>query len=212
MSSLRVSLIPTGVANLASVAVSFERLGATVEFIEAPHQVLDASHLVLPGVGSFASGMRALAQRGFVEPLRRRIAAGSPTLAICLGFQLLCQASAESPGVPGLGILPETVQRFSLPSRSGGERSRKRVPHLGWNQVRVDSRMSFPSGDAYFAHSYYLPAVLPGWRAAHCTYEEKFVAAAECGSVWGCQFHPELSGNWGAGLLQAWLHAGASSC
>ncbi len=212
MSSLRVSLIPTGVANLASVAVAFERLGATVELVETPRQVLDASRLVLPGVGAFASGMRALAQRGFIEPLRQRIAAGTPTLAICLGFQLFCQGSAESPGITGLGILPETVQRFSSPSRRDAGSSRKRVPHLGWNQVCVDADMSFPSGDAYFAHSYFLPSTPPGWRAARCEYGESFVAAAERGAVWGCQFHPELSGRWGIGLLQAWLQAGASSC
>lgn len=217
MSSPRVSLVPTGVANLASVAAAFQRLGSIVDVLEAPEQLESAARLVLPGVGSFASGMQALAKQQFIEPLRRRIAAERPTLAICLGLQLLCRSSEESPGIAGLGVLPVDVRRLAPPqpdssASSAAGQMRKRVPHLGWNRVRAAAGFAAADGEAYFAHSYYLPSVPADWTAAWCTYDETFVAAAQRGAVWGCQFHPELSGTWGGHLLRSWLQLGGPTC
>src|SRR5690606_8116047 len=115
-----------GTANLASVLAAFRRLGADPVVVDEPEAVARADRLVLPGVGTFAAARAALDARALVEPLRERLGAGRPTLAICLGFQLLFEASEESPGAEGLGLLPGVVRRFPAGART---------PQLGWNRV-----------------------------------------------------------------------------
>ena len=201
-----VVVLPTGVANTASVLAALRRLGAAPRLCEAPAEARAAGHLVLPGVGSFGAAMERLHALGLVEVLRERIAANRPTLAVCVGLQVLAEASEESPGVAGLGVLPGTVRRFP---------STVRVPQFGWNRVIAHQGAGFvTSGAAYYANSYRLPDVPPprpgsgqaGWRAALSDHGGPFVAALERGRVLACQFHPELSGAFGLGLLERWLH------
>lgn len=194
-----VLLVPTGTANLASVAAAFARQGVDVALSLEPDAVESAPAVVLPGVGHFAAAMRTLTETGLDAALRSRVAAGRPTLAICLGFQLLCATSEEAQGVPGLGLIPCGVERFPKGVRT---------PHLGWTKVVADDGCRLlSSGWASFAHSYRLTTVPPGWRAARATHGAPFVAALERGPVLACQLHPELSGAWGAGLLSRWLAA-----
>lgn len=194
---MRLFIIPTGTANLASVRVAFRALGADPQLVGGPQDVERAELLVLPGVGAFAAGMAALRQGGLVEPLRARIAAGRPTLAICLGHQLLAEGSEESPGVPGLGVVPHRVRR--LP---GGVP----VPQLGWNGVRAEPGCRLiGDGAAYFANSYALFETPDSWQVARTRHGASFVAAMERGRVLSCQLHPELSGDWGLSLLRRWL-------
>lgn len=196
---MSVVLIPTGTANLASVRAAFARQGVAVEESLDPRVVEAAPALVLPGVGHFAAAMATLEDAGLVSVLRARVAAGRPTLAICLGFQLLCTTSDEAPGVPGLGVLPGHVERFD---------DTVRCPHLGWTPVVVDEECSLlEDGWASFAHSYRLREAPEGWRAARAEHGGSFVAAVERGPVLACQLHPELSGAWGAALLGRWLRA-----
>lgn len=192
----RVVVVSTGVANTASVCAALRRAGVVPEVTRDAAAVSAAERLVLPGVGSFAAGMAALHEAGLVAPLRERIAAGRPTLAVCLGMQLLCASSEEAPGVEGLGVLPVSVTR--LPPTA-------RVPHMGWSKVTPSETGPLTPGYACFAHSYALPSVPEGWRAAWAYRGAPFVAAAWKGRVLACQFHPELSGAWGGGLLQRWL-------
>lgn len=196
-----VHIVATGAANLASVMRAFERLGSRPILTEHPRCVAIARHLVLPGVGAFGSAMLRLEQLGLREPLRRRIAENGPTLAICLGLQLLFEASDESPGVRGIGALPGRIRRFS-----GG---RGRVPHMGWNSVAADPGCEVvDSGAAYFANSYMLlepPAGVCAARTQHG--DAAFISAFERGALLACQFHPELSGSWGSGLLRRWMLA-----
>ena len=161
--------------------------------------------MVLPGVGAFAAGMARLRQLRLVEALRARLAAGRPTLAICLGLQLLCEASEESPSVEGLGVLAARITRFE------GD---VRVPQLGWNQVVPNAACQLlEEGHAYFANSYRLVDAPDGWRAARTDHGGPFVAALERDALLACQFHPELSGAWGAALLSRWLgRAEAAPC
>ncbi|HHQ49373.1 MAG TPA: imidazole glycerol phosphate synthase subunit HisF [Acidobacteria bacterium] len=201
--SSEVLVVRTGTANLASVRAALERLGAPTRVTESPLEVERAERLVLPGVGSFGTVAGELAVSGLAAALRRRIAAGRPTLAICLGLQLLAGSSEEAPGVPGLGVLPATVR--SLP---GGVR----VPQLGWNRVTPEPGCRLlTSGAAYFANSFALADVPAGWSCAWFDHGERFVAALERGAVLACQFHPELSGAWGRSLLERWLEAGGGS-
>jgi imidazole glycerol phosphate synthase glutamine amidotransferase subunit len=198
--SREVLMIRTGVANTASVVAAFERLGTSVRLSESAADVRTASHVVLPGVGAFGPAMRKLRDRSLVEPLVERITGGRPTLAICLGLQLLCKSSTEMPGEDGLGIVPREVTGFD---------SGLRVPQIGWNAVRVPTGSRYlTNGYAYFANSYRLAAAPEDWLASSADYGGPFVAAFERGRVLACQFHPELSGEWGLSVLRRWLHDG----
>jgi imidazole glycerol phosphate synthase glutamine amidotransferase subunit len=158
--------------------------------------------VVLPGVGAFGPAMQQLRDRRLVEPLVERIGAGRPTLAICLGLQLLCESSAECPGERGLGILPLEITRFD---------SGQRVPQIGWNAVRAHAESRYlQNGCAYFANSYRLTAATADWCVSCANYGGSFVAAMERGRVLACQFHPELSGDWGRSMLRRWLHDSAA--
>lgn len=192
-----VHMVRTPTANVASVLAAFDRLGVHVAEVDLPEQVERAAALVLPGVGAFDVAMRCLHDTGIVEPLRRRIRHERPTLAICLGMQVLFESSDESPGVQGLGVAAGAAARFPAGIR---------VPQMGWNRVTPDSgcRVIRP-GCAYFANSYRIASVPPGWNAAWSDHGGAFLAAMERGPVVACQFHPELSGAWGARLLARWL-------
>jgi glutamine amidotransferase len=195
-----LAIVGTGIANIASVAAGLRRLGATVRLTEDPREVRDASHLVLPGVGAFGAAMAKLRAAGLVEPLRERIDRNRPTLAVCLGLQLLARSSEECPDVAGLGVLPVAVERF---------RGAVRVPQLGWNRVRPDEGCRLiEAGYAYFANSFRIAAAPGGWAVAWAEHGGRFVAAIERGPVLACQFHPELSGAWGRALLERWLQTG----
>jgi imidazole glycerol-phosphate synthase subunit HisH len=194
-----VLIVPTGTANIASVVAAFRRLGAGTRLAEAPGEIVAAGHVMLPGVGSFGAAMAHLAQRGFAAALKERVAADRPTVGICVGHQLLFARSAESPGVSGLGVLPAEVGAFA---------AEVRAPQFGWNRVDADedARLLEP-GWAYFANSYRATEA-PGWSVAHAEHGGRFAAAMERGNVIGCQFHPELSGAYGAALLSRFLELG----
>ncbi len=191
-----VRIVPTGTANLASVEAAFRRLGARPLVCEDPAEIETASHVMLPGVGAFGASMARLAARGLDRALRARIAADRPTMAICVGHQLLFAESEESPGVAGLGIVPAAIGRFPADVR---------CPQFGWNEIEVgEDALLLEEGWAYFANSYRATEA-PGWRIATAEHGGRFIAAMERGKVIGCQFHPELSGAYGAALLSRWL-------
>lgn len=193
-----VSVISTGVANEASVCAALRRCGAAPALTDNPVVAREAPIVVLPGVGSFEAGTARLRERGLGEALVDRASAGRPLLAICLGLQLLCRSSEEAPGAPGLGVIDTEVRRFAAGTRT---------PHFGWNRVEPqgDPGRVREAGFAYFAHSYRVETAPAGWRAATADHGGRFVAALERGGVLACQFHPELSGAWGAGLIGRWL-------
>jgi imidazole glycerol phosphate synthase glutamine amidotransferase subunit len=149
--------------------------------------------------------MQRLSDQGLVEALRARLEAGRSTLAVCVGLQILCESSAESPGVRGLGVLDGRVERFD---------SSVRVPQMGWNRVEAQNGCRLiESGFAYFANSYRLVDPPDGFCAAFSDHGGRFVAALERGGVLACQFHPELSGGWGLLLLKRWLERnGGGAC
>jgi imidazole glycerol-phosphate synthase subunit HisH len=201
--SADVGIIRTGAANLASVVTALERLGISTEITDSAFAVRTAKRVVLPGVGAFAPVAARLHENGLGAAIRYRVEEDLPTLAICLGLHLLAAASDEGAGVEGLGLLQATVSRFP---------DSVAVPQLGWNSISADPECRLlRDGAAYFANSYRLATRPPGWRAAWSDHGGRFVAAVESGRVLGCQFHPELSGDWGAGLLERWLRCGEES-
>ena len=190
---MSVAIVPTGTANIASVVAAFTRAGVATSIVEKATEISAASRVVVPGVGSFGSAVESLDTAGFREPLVERVGDGRPSLLICVGMQLLAASSEESPGAGGLGIFTDRLGRFSteLP-----------VPQLGWNQVVPSENSRFiNAGWAYFANSFRLDQVPAGWSGASAEYGGAFVAALEKGDVLACQFHPELSGGWGAAVL-----------
>lgn len=193
----QVVMVPTGTANVASVSAAFLRLGADLITAAGPDHVSDAAGVVLPGVGAFGAAMARVDALGLRPAIRDRIEQGKPTLVVCVGMQLLCRDSEESPGADGLGAIDLTVSRFQ---------GSIRVPQLGWNRVEPEpgSRLLQP-GWAYFANSYRMSQIPEGWEGATTEYGGKFVSALERGNILACQFHPELSGAWGASLLGRWL-------
>jgi len=199
-----VLIVSTGVANIASVMAGFSRIGAATTLSDDPSEILGASHVMLPGVGAYGAGMERLVGLGLDEALRERVLSDKPTMAICLGLQLLGQSSEETPGVHGLGILKGDVREFS---------SAVRVPHFGWNEVVPGADARFlERGFAYFANSFRYetcqpsdPYARPHWMVAKTEYDGEFVSAIELGQLLACQFHPELSGPWGIALMRRWL-------
>jgi imidazole glycerol-phosphate synthase subunit HisH len=191
--------VRTGSANLASVVAALERAGRMPRLVDDAVAVARVERLVLPGVGAFGAVMARLVGLGLVEALTERIAAGRPTLAICLGLQVLASGSDESAGVAGFGVIPGRVTRFP---------DGVVVPQLGWNRVEADPGCRLLcDGAAYFANSYKLDSAPEGWSVAWSDHGGRFVGALERGAVLACQFHPELSGAWGAALLERWLEA-----
>ena len=191
-----VAIVDSGVANLAAVESALTALGVEYSITEDPKAVLEASHAVLPGVGRFSAGLETLCRHGLDEAVREVHERGTPLLAVCLGMQMLGAGSDESPDTPGLGIVSGRFQR--LPDSV-------RVPHLGWNQVSADEGSGLPSGTAAFANSFYLPEAPSGWDAAWTTHGTTFVSMLARGRTLACQFHPELSGPFGMGLIRDWL-------
>lgn len=192
-----VVIIRTGTANMASVAAAFHRAGCRVRISDSADDVITAERLVLPGVGAFGAVAERIDALDLRATLVKRFDAGRPTLAICLGLQMLAADSEESPGADGLGIIPAQVT--ALPP---GVRS----PQLGWNRVTASAHCALlTDGAAYFANSYKLDAVPAGWSGALTDHGGSFVAAIERGTILACQFHPELSGAWGQGLIERWL-------
>lgn len=195
-----IVIVATGLANVASVAAGLRRAGAEPEITRDPERVRDADGVVLPGVGAFGPGMRELRSEGLDEVLQGRIAAGRPTLGVCLGMQLLFASSDETPGATGLSVVDAHIGRFPPHTR---------VPQMGWNLVSVSEQNRFiRTGHAYFANSFRATDVPDDWTAAWTEYAgDRFASAITRGDVLACQFHPELSGAWGLALLERWASA-----
>jgi glutamine amidotransferase len=197
----RVLILPTGGANLASLADAFERLGAEVEISAAAAAYERAERLVLPGVGAAPEAARRLAASGLSDRLRgeRR-----PLLGVCLGMQLLFDRSAEG-GSTGLGLRAGAVEE--LAPAAGVP-----VPHMGWNRLarRRPSALLEGVDDSawfYFVHSFAAPPQVD--TVATASHGVEFAAVVERPPFYGTQFHPERSAAAGARLLANFLDLAA---
>lgn len=193
----RVALIDAGGANLGSVCDALERLGARVTIVRDGDGLRGAERIILPGVGAAGPGMRLLRERGFVEILSTRT---SPLLGVCLGMQLLFDASDEG-NVECLGLIPGRV--FRLQEAPG-----VRVPHMGWNTLQIMRDHPLMAGiddgsSVYFVHGYAAPVTAD--CIAGCEHGQSFAAIVQRGHVCAAQFHPERSGAAGARLLSNFL-------
>ena len=208
-----VTVVDYGVGNLLSVARAFEHCDAKVEFADTPEQIARARLLVLPGVGAFANGMRELRGRSLDRPVIDFAMSGQPLLGICLGMQMLLSASEEFGEHAGLGIVPGRVR--AIPS-VGTDGKPHKIPHKGWNALELPhGRTTWdktilqdisPGTPVYFVHSYTAVPDASEHRLADCYYDGQLISAAlQAGKVFGCQFHPEKSGEIGLRLLNTFL-------
>jgi glutamine amidotransferase len=196
----KIVIVDYGMANLRSVQKAFEQVEAAAEISSEPDRVAAADKLVLPGVGAFRDAVARLRESGLAEPIVAHIRAGKPFLGICLGLQLLFTRSFEDGVYEGLDLFPGDVVRFdSVPGL--------KVPHMGWNQLRVvrsaPHLRDLPGEPAvYFVHSYYVKPKDTGIVATETDYPAPFASAIWHENVFATQFHPEKSQRVGLAMLR----------
>ena len=195
-----ILIVDYGMANLRSVQKAFEKVCAPAIISADPNAIADADKLVLPGVGAFRDAIARLREAGFVAPIKDHINKGKPFLGICLGLELLFTTSYEDGVYQGLDIFPGEVVRFeNVPGL--------KVPHMGWNQLRVRKPApplaGLPSeASVYFVHSYYVAPRDPGLTATETDYPTPFTSAIWQDNVFATQFHPEKSQRVGLEMLR----------
>ena len=196
-----VTIIDSGICNLASIARALGRAGGEVSVATRAADVALARCLVLPGVGSFPAGMKSLQSRGLFEAIKEFAAGGKPVLGVCLGMQLLLDQGEEFELTQGLGLVPGRVRMIEARGQS--------VPHMGFNAIKAARPDPLLAGvDArylYFVHSYVCVPSNAADVLATTEYGETFCSVLRRGNVWGVQAHPEKSQRAGQRLLRNFL-------
>jgi glutamine amidotransferase len=200
----RVAVIDYGMGNRRSVEKALAHVGARPVITRDRHELQAADALVLPGVGAFPQGMRSLRSLGLDELIRERAAEGVPLLGICLGMQLLFDASEELGGAAGIGLIAGEVTRLDA-----GER---RIPHIGWNEVSFERASPLTAElpqrgcPFYHVHSFAARPRDPGHVVGTTEYGgDRFATIVNRDSVFGVQFHPEKSSRDGLRLLHSFV-------
>lgn len=221
-----LAIVDYGRGNLRSVQNGFRQIGAAAQVSDDPETISKADGVVFPGVGAFRDCMQNLTARGLDEALRQVIRDGKPVLAICVGMQALLSESEEFGTTPGLDIVAGQVRRFPQPPHSSpcdgasqrqsprpaptapsAARQRLKVPHMGWNQLRLQRPCplldGLPEGVyTYFVHSYYAVPAEPAVVVASTDYGVEFASVLWRDNLYATQFHPEKSQAWGLRILR----------
>ncbi len=200
-----VAIIDYGVGNLFSLKCSLDAIGADAVITGDPDEIRKADKIILPGVGAFEDAAKKLRSSGLAELLIEEAKGSKPILGICLGMQLLFEKSFEYGEHKGLGLIPGEIRPIAevIPDTL-------KIPQIGWNMLKFRGEKSkifkyINNGDfVYFVHSYY--AASPDrYISAVTEYGADLTASAENGNVFGCQFHPEKSGDVGLCILRAFI-------
>ncbi len=195
-----IVIIDYEVGNLGSVQNMFRKVGAASQISKDPAVISQATKLVLPGIGRFDFCMQALQKSGLIPLLQEKVLVKkTPTLGICVGFQMLAEKSEEGLEA-GLGWIPAEVKKFK-------SKADLKVPHMGWNWVKPlhDSSLLKNFGDEprfYFAHSYYMETKVPDHDLLQTHYGVTFTSAIQRENLYGVQFHPEKSHKFGMTLFK----------
>lgn len=206
-----IAIVDYDAGNIMSVQKACAYLGYQYVLTRDRKQLLEADHVILPGVGAFADAMEKLHSYELTDTLSEAGRRGIPLLGICLGLQLLFEGSDESldmgekKDVPGLGLLEGRIHRFD------DLEGTLKVPHMGWNNLSFPRPGRLFEGIpedvyVYFVHSYYLKAASPEIVTATSEYGTRFDASIEQDNIFACQFHPEKSGRWGLKILENFLN------
>lgn len=197
------AIIDYDAGNIKSVEKALLAIGEEAIITRDPQILLEADHVILPGVGSFGDAMDKLCHYGLVEIIKQIVQKGTPFLGICLGLQLLFEESEESKGVKGLSLLKGKILR--IPDGPG-----LKIPHIGWNSLKFPHKgrlfLGLPEESyVYFVHSYYLKASEEEIVTAITEYGTLIHASVEKDNIFGCQFHPEKSSEVGLTILKNFI-------
>jgi glutamine amidotransferase len=198
-----IAIVNYGLGNVQAFANIYNRLNIFAEIVSYPKELLDAERIVLPGVGAFDWAMKRLNESGMREAIEEAVVGkGKPLLGICVGMQIMAKRSEEGV-LPGLGWFDAEVKKFDQASFT----QKTHIPHMGWNDVTplrndelfwgLDSCARF-----YFLHSYYFLPNDPDQVLAVTDYNGRFASAVCSDNIFGVQFHPEKSHQWGIQLLK----------
>jgi len=195
-----IAIVDYQMGNLRSVQKALERVGHAAAITSDPRTLATADKIILPGVGAFGDAIAELRRRELVEPIRTAIAAGKPFLGICLGLQMLFDVGYEDGEHEGLGVLRGEVRRFDVPPQY-------KVPHMGWNRVKLLRRPPIfadvdDESHFYFVHSYFVVPQDESVVAGVASYPEPFCAMVWRGNLFATQFHPEKSQHAGLKVLK----------
>ncbi|MBN1899482.1 MAG: imidazole glycerol phosphate synthase subunit HisH [Spirochaetes bacterium] len=202
---MSVCIIDYGMSNLGSIKRALEECGAEAFVSGDPHDLTRCERIILPGVGSFADGMKNLIERGWVEPLKQEVLKNKiPLLGICLGMQLLARRGYEGGETQGLDLIPGEVRLLQPTSKN------ERIPHIGWNEIyRIKDNPLFnhipDHDDFYFVHSYHFVPDDKENIITQTPYCGEFVSSIHLNNILGVQFHPEKSIPLGFQLLKNFL-------
>lgn len=199
-----VAIIDYGAGNLQSVKKALDFIGAESVITGSKNEINAASHIILPGVGSFADAMSCIRERDLEDTIKQAADGSKYFLGICLGLQLLFSSSEESPNVKGLGVFDGKI--VTIPRNNG-----LKVPHIGWNSVELKQRNGIfeninDDSYFYFVHSYYLKDAPEEIVAGVTEYGVSIQCAVQKGRVCATQFHPEKSGEAGIALLRNFVN------
>lgn len=193
-----IAIVDYGVGNLHSITNAMEYVGSRTRVTKDARELELADGIILPGVGAFPDAAEKLRESGLAETVTAQAAAQKPILGICLGMQLLFESSDEIRPSRGLGLVMGTVQRIETPCK---------LPHIGWNTLHFPRKSLLFDGvdegsSVYFVHSFAAQVRKKEDLLAQTNYGVPVTAAVGCGTVYGCQFHPEKSGEVGLRILQ----------
>lgn len=197
-----ISILDYGMGNLRSVLKAFEQQGISARIITTAAEVAGSEKLVLPGVGAFADAMAHLREQGLVGAIRQHASNDKPLLGICLGLQLLFETGYEDGVHEGLGIVKGECVRFDV-----DRTMHLKVPHMGWNQLRIEKPCALYEGlpegaGVYFVHGYHVVPTDKSVVATTTDYGRAFVSSIAQGKTFACQFHPEKSQAVGLRILK----------
>jgi len=198
-----IAIIDYDAGNVKSVEKAVEHLGYEAKLTRERADILNADHVILPGVGAFGDAMKRLNEYELVPVIKEVTQQNIPFLGICLGLQLMFDSSEESPGVEGLSLIPGKVIR--IPDKG------LKVPHIGWNSLEYPNPgrlfKDIPEHSyVYFVHSYYLQADDPAVVTATTEYAAHIHASVEKDNIFATQFHPEKSSDVGLKMLENFLN------
>ena len=203
-----IAIVDYGVGNLFSLKSSLSYIEADACVTGDGEKIKCADKIILPGVGAFGDAAKKLRDARLDEVIVSQAKKGKPIMGICLGMQLLFDKSFEYGEHSGLGLIKGQIRPISDVT----DKSLK-IPHIGWNSLKFTDKKSrifryINDGDfVYFVHSYYA-ANCDESVIANAEYGANLTAAVQCGNVYGCQFHPEKSGNTGLNILRAFCEGG----